>query len=193
MNITEFSQELLKIYEDMSAAFAGHQKNSGLHCLTGCGQCCNNPEVEASVMEMVPLAIRVYQEGKLDYWLDRLEKNQQAHCVHYQSHSPDGSKGMCGVYGERPSLCRMFGVAGHFNKKQEVTLSICKLIKAEYPELTETRLKEAGSSNVPMMVTWSYRMAELDPSLIQDKLPINHAFHRALEKIALYAQYQPLN
>jgi hypothetical protein len=33
-----------------------------------CGKCCNNPEVEASVIEMLPLALRMYDEGKLEFW-----------------------------------------------------------------------------------------------------------------------------
>lgn len=192
MNITDFSQELLKIYEDMSASFAGYQNESGLLCLSGCGKCCLNPQVEASMQEMIPLALKVFREGKLEEWLVKMDNNEQEHCVHYQSHSADGSKGQCGVYGERPSLCRMFGVSGYFDKNHAITLSICKLIKEEYPELTKQRLRETSEEKTPMMSTWSYRLSNLDPALIQEKLPINQAFKQALEKIALYAQYQHL-
>jgi Fe-S-cluster containining protein len=189
MNIREFSQDLQKIYDDMWKTFSQYQSASGLYCLEGCGKCCNNPEVEASVLEMFPLALRILDENKLEEWLDKLENSNQAHCLMYEPHSPDGSKGQCGVYKERPSLCRMFGVAGFYNKHREVTLSVCKLIREKYPDLTKLRESEV-SSETPMLVTGSYLLANLDPALIQDRMPINLALKKALERVALYAQYQ---
>jgi len=190
MNIRDFANELQNIYDDMWKDFSSFQRGSGLHCLEGCGKCCNNPEVEASVLEMLPLALRMFDENRLDEWLEKLENPSQEHCLMYEPHSPDGSKGGCGVYKERPSLCRMFGVSGFYNKHREVTLSVCKLIREKYPELTASREKEVNPDKTPMLVTWSYRMAQLDPALIQDKMPINQAFKQALEKVALYALYQ---
>ena len=189
MNIREFSQDLQKIYDQMWEAFSQYQAASGLNCLVGCGKCCNNPEVEASVLEMFPLALRILDENKLEEWLDKLEEPAQDHCLMYEPHSPDGSKGQCGVYKERPSLCRMFGVAGFYNKHHEVTLSVCKLIREKYPDLTKVRESEV-SDKTPMLITWSYRLAQIDPGLIQDRMPINLALKKALERIALYAQYQ---
>ena len=189
MNIREFSQDLQKIYDQMWEAFSKYQAASGLNCLVGCGKCCNNPEVEASVLEMFPLALRILDENKLEEWLDKLEEPAQDHCLMYEPHTPDGSKGQCGVYKERPSLCRMFGVAGFYNKHQEVTLSVCKLIREKYPDLTKIRESEV-SDKTPMLITWSYRLAQIDPGLIQDRMPINLALKKALERIALYAQYQ---
>ena len=189
MNIREFSQDLQKIYDQMWDAFSQYQAASGLNCLVGCGKCCNNPEVEASVLEMFPLALRILDENKLEEWLDKLDNSSQDHCLMYEPHTPDGSKGQCGVYKERPSLCRMFGVAGFYNKHQEVTLSVCKLIREKYPDLTKIRESEV-SDKTPMLITWSYRLAQIDPGLIQDRMPINQALKKALERIALYAQYQ---
>jgi hypothetical protein len=107
----------------------------------------------------------------------------------YEPHSPDGSKGQCGVYKERPSLCRMFGVAGFYNKHREVTLSVCKLIREKYPDLTKTRESEV-TEQTPMLAHWSYSLMQLDPALIQDRMPINEALKKALERVALYALYQ---
>ena len=190
MNIREFSQNLQNIYDEMWLSFSTYQKDSGLNCLEGCGKCCNNPEVEASVFEMIPLALRMLDENKLEYCLDKIENSTQEHCLMYEPHSPDGSKGQCGVYKERPSLCRMFGVSGFYNKHREVTLSVCKLIREKWPDLAKQRDQEVSEEKTPMLVTWSYRLAQLEPALIQDRLPINQAFKGALEKVALYAQYQ---
>lgn len=191
MNIRAFCENLQSIYDEMWKSFSDYQKASGLHCLEGCGKCCNNPEVEASVLEMLPLALRMYDTGELEVWLEKLASSSQAHCLMYQPHSPDGSKGQCGVYRERPSLCRMFGVSGFYNKHREVTLSVCKLIREQYPELTKIREAEV-SDQTPMLANWSYQLANLDAALIQERMPINKAFRLALEKIAFYAQYQTL-
>jgi Fe-S-cluster containining protein len=190
MNIRKFSQELQEIYDEMGAKFSDYQKASGLYCLEGCGKCCTNPELEASVLEMFPLALRIMDENKLEEWLDKLENPVQDFCLMYEPHSEDGSKGRCGAYKERPSVCRMFGVAGYYDKHHEITLSVCKLIREKYPELTKTWESEASPEKTPMLVTWSYRMAQIDPALIQDRMPINQALKKALERVALYAQYQ---
>jgi hypothetical protein len=84
----------------------------------------------------------------------------------------------------------MFGVSGFYNKHREVTLSVCKLIREKYPELTKTREGEVSEEKTPMLITWSYRLAQIEPALIQDRMPINQAFKAALEKVALYALYQ---
>jgi Fe-S-cluster containining protein len=190
MNIREFAIELQNIYDDMGSSFANFQKNTGLNCLEGCGKCCTNPDIEASVLEMLPLAVRLNDENKLDEWLEKLENPAKDSCLMFESHNENGTKGMCGAYKERPSVCRMFGVAGYFDKHHEVTLSVCKLIREKYPELTQTRTAEATAENTPVLVNWSYRMSEIDPALIQDRMPLNQALKLALEKVALYAQYQ---
>jgi len=190
MNIREFSQDLQNIYDEMGITFARYQQASGLYCLEGCGKCCSNPEVEASVLEMFPLAIRILDENKLEEWLEKLENPDHDYCLFYQSHSADGSKGSCGAYKERPSVCRMFGVAGFYNKHHEITLSVCKLIREKYPELTKIREAEATEDKTPMLMPWSYSLMQLDPALIQDRMPLNQALKKALERIALYALYQ---
>lgn len=190
MNIREFSQDLQKIYFEMGTTFSNYQKASGLHCLEGCGKCCMKPEVEASMLEMIPLALRIYDEGELEEWLDKIESATQEHCLMYECHSLDGSLGRCTAYAERPSLCRMFGVAGFYNKHHEIKLSVCKLIQEKYPVILSAQESLVQEGSTPSLINWSYRLAQMEPALIQERLPINQALKRALEKVALYAQYQ---
>jgi uncharacterized protein len=193
MNIKEFAQNLQALYDEMSDVFSHYQSQTGLKCLSGCGQCCNNPEVEASYLEMLPLALKIYEENKLEEWLEELTNNSSASCLMYQPHSEDRKLGQCGAYKERPSLCRMFGVSGYQDKYQKVILSICKHIKAENPELAQSVESQASSENTPLMIQWSYRLVQLDPALVQQRVPINQALLRALEKVALYAHLMNLN
>lgn len=183
MNIRDFAFNLQKVYEEMSATFSAYQSGTGLNCLSGCGRCCMNPEIEASVLEMIPFALKVYDQGQLDDWLLKIESNPRPYCILFQDGEIPG-KGACQSYNERPSVCRMFGVAGTLNKHREITHSICKYIKEAYPE------GAIPSEKTPLIPVWSARLASLDPELVTKKFPINVAIKKALEKIALYAQYQ---
>lgn len=191
MNIREYSVNLLKIYDELGTTFSDYQKGAGLHCLPGCGRCCNNPDIEASMWEMIPLAFKFYQEGKLEEWIEKLEKTPQDTCLLFVPESQDRTKGKCGAYTERPLVCRLFGVAGHYNKHHNVTLSICKYIKQEYPDLAKIVEGEATEENTPMLSQGSFKLTQLDPQLIQNRMPVNQALKLALEKVALYAQYHP--
>lgn len=190
MNLTKFSEDLLKIYKEMDHTFSSFQAGTGLNCLNGCGKCCTNPEIEASPLEMIPLALSIFKEGKLEIWLEKLETNQKNSCLLYEATTPDGSKGKCGAYWGRPSVCRMFGVAGYFDKNHKVTLSVCRLIKEAQPELTQKMRENVSLEETPIIANWSQQLASLDPRIIQEKRPINESFYLALQRVALYAQYQ---
>jgi Fe-S-cluster containining protein len=183
MNIREFSLNLQKVYNEMSKAFIEYQLSTGLHCLSGCGRCCLNPEIEASVLEMFPLALRIYEEGKAEEWLDKLENNTQESCLLFQSFGE--GQGFCGSYNERPAICRMFGV-GATDKHQKVRHSICKYIKETADNLPEANEK------TPLISEWNTKLGNLNPELIRERKPINLAIKEAILKVALYAQYQDL-
>ncbi len=185
MNIRDFTFKVKKIYDEMAETFSTYQSNSGLSCLPNCGRCCQNPEVEASMLEMLPFAMKIYDEGKMDEWLLKLETTSQKHCLLFVPTGGEG-QGQCGSYQERPSVCRMFGVAGTFNKHHEVTLSICKYIKESHPNPI------APIPSTPLIPDWSSRLSTIDPDLTQKKVLMNEAMLKALEHVAFYAQYQKL-
>jgi Fe-S-cluster containining protein len=183
MNIREFAFNLEKVYEEMSSTFSLYQKNTGLQCPSGCGRCCTNPGIEASVLEMIPFALKIYDQGQLEEWIQKLEERINPQCVLLQMDQASG-KTKCLSYHERPSVCRMFGVAGTYNKHQEITLAICKLLKELNTELPRP------SEATPLIPHWTAKLTALDPELSKNKLPINLAMKGALEKIAFYTQYQ---
>ena len=189
MNIREFSQNLSKLYEEMSDSFSAYQGKTGWSCPPGCGRCCMRDQVDASPFEMIPMALKIYDEGQLDVWLTRLESFDSNRCPLLMPGAIEG-QGKCEEYENRPSICRMFGVAGQFNKKREAVLAICKHLREEYEITDTTPPSSLGES--PKASDWSYKMASLDPKLIQDMMPIPQALKLALEKISFYAQYQNL-
>lgn len=189
MNIRELAFNLQNTYADMAKAFTDFQAKSGLPCLAGCGRCCLNPEIEASTLEMLPFAIKVYDEGKLDYWLSRMEELDQNFCALFEG-DPNSGQGKCSQYLERPAICRMFGVAGTFDKKQMPQLSVCKHIREADPAKTKSIEQQIPSNEIPSIAQWYSQLSSMGDSQLQVKMPINLAIKSALEKLALYAQYQ---
>lgn len=184
MNIKEFSHNLKNLYQEMSSTFSHYQASQNLNCVLSCGgKCCQNPEIEASIYEMLPMALKIYEEGSLEDWIVKNETAEQNFCLVY-----DQASGKCGRYEDRPSICRMFGVAGYRNKREEITLSICKYIKEAY-NISEVPVG-LSPAETPLMKNWFSKLAALDPKLTQDRLPINQALYHALMKVALCAQYQ---
>ncbi len=171
----------------MSEAFSSYQTKTGWNCIAGCGRCCLNPDVEATPLEMLPMAFKLHEEGVLEEWLTKLETSPKKHCL---AHVPGKEpwQGKCGQYETRPSLCRMFGVAGYYDKNHSLTLSVCRDIKDAY-QITEMP-KNLSRDEVPMMSDWSLKMNALHPELLHHKMPINQALHAALMKVSLYAHYQ---
>ena len=185
MNIREFTFNLKNVYDQMAETFSAYQSKTKLACLKSCGRCCLNPEVEASALEMLPLALKFYDEGRLDEWLLKLENSSQSHCLLFVATGPDG-EGHCGSYLERPSVCRMFGVAGTFDKHHQVTLSICKFIREVNPDLP------TPDASTPLIPDWSSKLTSVEPHLLQRKVPMNQAIKEAIEFILFYAQYQKI-
>ena len=187
MNIREIDRKLAKVYEDMSETFGNFQKQTGLSCLAECGRCCVNPDIETSVLEMIPFALKVYDEGKIEEWLEMVQTDEQKICLLFAPRGQNGL-GSCSSYQQRPSICRMFGVAATFNKHHQKTLSICKYIREDQPDLTDATIKEIPH-DAPMIPVWFSQISAIDPDLARERFPINLAMQKALEKIAFLSQY----
>lgn len=190
MSIRDFELKLQTLYREMSETFSSYQSSTGLACLSGCGRCCLNPDVEASTLEMIPFALHILDTGLMDEWLIKTESKTSQPCLLFKGDSE--GQGQCGSYEHRPAICRMFGVAGYYDKEHQATLSVCKFIKEKYPTQTQDLKDLALLTNTPMLSFWNSKMSDLDPHLIQKRMPINEAIHSALEKVSLYAQYQGL-
>lgn len=191
MNIIETVFKLQEILDEMGETFSGFQKESGLHCLPGCGKCCLFPDVESTLLECLPLALKIYREGKLEEWIERAEKSD-AVCIAWEGNRETGA-GKCTEYTVRPSICRLFGASGYFDKNHQVSLSVCKLIKETYPEVLKKVSEGRTSDNTPMISSWYTRIQSLNTGDLMARRPINEAILEALRLIGFYAQYQSLD
>jgi uncharacterized protein len=188
MNLRSISFDLMDLYQEMEQAFSDTQKRSTLLCPTGCGYCCKTPTVEATVMEMIPMAISLMEQGIAEDVYERIQNENPQTCILYEDHG--GKQGRCTQYATRPSLCRLFGVAGVYSKNHEITLSICKELKAHYPERLPL---DPQSLNPSMMSEWSSRLYALHPELSKESQPISISLGKALEKVMLYTRLNESN
>jgi len=180
MNIKEFSFQLQSLYDEMAKTFGDFQRKSELPCLPECTKCCLNPEVEATPLEMIPMALAIFESPDFEIIYEKLSLSENLPCL-----MMDGKK--CTRYEQRPSVCRMFGVAGYFDKNHQKSLSVCKIIKEAHPEkYSKTLLLKDPST--PMMADWFSRLKSLHPQIDQNRQSLNSALKIALEKIALWYQ-----
>jgi Fe-S-cluster containining protein len=191
MDIREFSRNLLALYEEISSTFNAYQRSSKLPCIQGCGKCCLNPEIEASTWEMIPLALKLYDEGLAEKYLDELNLQIPQTCILHVKTNEFGA-GFCGQYLSRPSVCRMFGASGYHDKHGALELAICKYIKEENSDEAISAQNNIQTSPPPFINEYAYRLMQLHPELITQKKPINLAIKEALERILMLLSYQAL-
>ncbi len=191
--LRDLALEVLNEYQLLSEEFGSYQAQAGLHCLSGCGACCNNPQVEASVLEMLPLALHLFDTGQAEHYLKQMQDSGGFACHLFERHSLDGLKGACSVYEWRPGICRMFGVAGYRSKTDVPTLSVCSTIKNQMPAKYADALIAVTTSSPPMLTHGRQRIAKIDYALGEKLMPINQALVAALEKVLMQAAYSQVN
>lgn len=188
MNIRETVFNLQKVFDEMAGTFDRFQNETELHCLPGCGKCCLTPDIESTVLESLPTALKIYREGKLDEWIEKLEK-AGSRCSLWVGNEATGA-GKCTSYETRPSVCRMFGAAGTFDKNHKVSLSVCRPIRNHIPDLVQKVSVGRTMENTPMIPHWYTQIQSLGSPEIMVPRPINKAILEALQLVGFTYQYQ---
>jgi Fe-S-cluster containining protein len=188
--LRQLSAQVELVFADIGEVYARYQQQRGLFCRSGCGECCLHPGIEATVLEMLPLAFELVDSGAAEQTLDALAAHQSDGCFFYQRHSDDGKMGMCSVYQKRPGICRLFGAAGYNGREGEVQLSVCKNIKADHPAAYNDTIIALESDPPPMIRNGKEQIRQLDYELGGMNFPINEAMRQALEKVLFEQYYQ---
>jgi len=178
---------LFRVYRDLDKKTAAFQKASGLGCRKGCGQCCDNPDVETSILEMMPVAIDLWQKNTAGAWLDKVESlNGRGRCVFYEPHPFSAGQGRCTIYPLRPLICRLFGFSARLSKTGKPVLVTCRVIKTDQSGQYTDALKQIeGGAKIPVMPHFSSQVAGLNLMDGARQLPINTALRLALERVGL--------
>jgi len=177
--------KLLEVYDQLDASIMHFKRAAGLDCAAYCRECCGTPaeNVEASIFEVLPLSIYLWQKGEAEYWLQKIRQSDaQSPCVLY---NPDPSlqpESGCSVYMWRPLVCRLFGFSAMLNKHGKPVVMLCKYMKRLDPGL-ERRIQSMidRGLNIPINSYYAQKISLINPSLGQIRYPINEALRRALE------------
>ena len=179
-----------QLFAEADKEIAAFRKQSGLYCLPGCGKCCTYPDVEATVLEFIPLAWHLHETGEADkLWLVTKTKPDSV-CVMFTELGRPG-KGQCSDYLYRGMICRLFGYAAVRDKYGKPRLSTCKIIKESQAEAVETVKRE--DIEAPLFSRYYSRLEAIDWELASRFLPVNKAIREALSYILQYKAYESLN
>lgn len=191
MNLQEKSQEVRRVFDDLDIEIRAFIGASNLSCIPGCGFCCSNPKVSASVLEFLPLAFDLYEKGKAEKALELLEqKGEQDFCILYKSMSHDNALGFCSDYNNRGMICRLFGSASRKNKEGKKEIITCKKIKEGKKDWYEKASKAVNEDMTVPSSSGAYsQLYNIDFQLTAEQMPINQAIKKAIEAVLTFKYY----
>lgn len=191
MNLQDKALEVRQVFDELGEEIKSYLEESKLTCFSGCGFCCSNPKVNASVMEFLPLAFKLSNEGKAESFLEKLETAENDYCVLYKKTSEDGQAGFCSDYQNRGLICRLFGTSSRKNKYNENELLVCNKIKIGKQKHFQKVSEEINKGmSVPSGVNNYSKLTNIDFDLTSAQFTINIAIKKALEEVLRFEFYQ---
>lgn len=186
----DVSATLRKAFARIDAKTAAAKAASGFQCPPGCGKCCTSPFVEATEIECVPLARALVEQGRASAVLERIRLAESNTCVIYEPTTPDGSKGQCGMYEQRPGLCRLFGFSGRKSDQGLPEWAACAHMREQTAPDMEAALQEPPPACMPIIADEMFALrSNSGRADEQTPLRINEALRRALSKEFTRAMY----
>jgi len=180
---------LFSLYQELDQEIAQFKAHSGLNCRESCGLCCLRPseEILCTLLELIPVARDLFQEGLASLvWEQAQKAGGESRCVFYEPQPESPFAGRCGRYTVRPLLCRLFGFSGFRDKRSRVLLTASRVMKEDFPEVVKKAQESMDEGlAIPLSSDWATRLAGIDPSLTQERMPLNVALMRAIEWVAL--------
>lgn len=185
--IKEKIDQLRVLYTEVDDRTAAFQRASGLNCPPGCGLCCRSTKVEATILEMLPLAETLHNgAGGID-WMEKLDAcKAEKPCLFFQPDPIVSTDGHCRVYALRPLVCRLFGYAAFRDKNGTRKTTGCRRMR--HPMTDDPERDSRWGDTAPAFVDYSIRISTLYPELGSRLFPINFAAYAAFEKYALWAR-----
>jgi Fe-S-cluster containining protein len=191
MSIYHKVQAVEKVFNSLEKELASFKNATDLKCLSGCGLCCHNPEINATPIEFLPFAYDLYKKGIAYEWLDNAEKESLNLCRIFRPLLKDGDVGFCGHYKFRGLICRLFAFSASKDKEGQPKLATCKTIKTNFPnEYTNAVEHIEAGRKVPIMSDYYHQIRSIDPDLGRQLLPINEAIKEALKVVLSYYAYR---
>lgn len=178
-------------YAALDEDLAQFQAKAKYGCISGCSKCCHSPNIEATILELLPLAFNLYKENTAEKVYDKLlAHNADALCALYEPVLTGTRKGACSEYSYRALVCRLFGSSFTRDKIGLPVLLTCKDIKAEYPVAhEEITLSAQAGLMVPVANNYYNQLTDIDYHLTMRQYPINEAMRLAIEMVLNHFHY----
>ena len=138
---------ILDIVREISAAYEAIDRksvlvklSSGIRCPVGCGLCCESTAVEATVSEVLPLALELYSRRRAEAVHRAIEEKELRNdpvCLFYRpqgNEKPRQKAGACSIYPFRPLVCRLFGFSARRDRHGHLEFCPCREMKRIDPE-----------------------------------------------------------
>ena len=182
--LRELADRVMVLYGEVDRQTAVFAALSGLHCPGGCGDCCRSEQVEATVLEMLPLAFHLFSTRQAELLIKRLEKDPDVkQCLLYQADFCRQGMWGCSQYPHRGLVCRLFGFAGSRDRTGKPQLAQCKVMKTVEGTVA---IENLPVGVMPLFSETGMRITSLNPTLGTERLPINRAILNSLYKAGIY-------
>lgn len=171
-------------YKELDHDLLTYQNEAKYQCLTGCSRCCHSPNIEATVLELLPLAFHLYKENLANHFYEQLDQHLSPLCVLFEPINAIVRKGACAQYEFRPMVCRLFAFSFTRNKFGKPTLLTCKEIKTNYVDACNFVSERVNQGmEVPMATNYYTSLSAIDHHLTRTSYPINEAMRLAIELV----------
>lgn len=182
------------LFNKLDLEISEFQNKSQLHCLTGCGNCCTYPTIEASPLEFLPWAFYLFLNGKAEDTLKTLNsKEKQSICRIYSPlNLVDNTMGSCSNYKYRGLICRLFGYAATNDKYGKQRFVTCKIIKENQPNLYQDNIEAISNGlYIPLFTDYYMQLSQIDFNMGNVITSVNKALKLAIEEVLQYYAYRP--
>jgi Fe-S-cluster containining protein len=192
MKLSTKVRQVEQMFDRLDHQIDQFRKKSGLKCISGCGACCQKPDIEATILEFLPLAHHFYKQGKLEELFHQVEQDpQNPLCILFKPFITGMDQGFCSAYAQRGLICRLFGFSASKDKNGKPVLATCRKIKENFRETYEKVVADIKSGlEVPIISNSYYTLSGIDFTLSQKFYPINQAIRFAAEVIYIHYFYR---
>lgn len=174
-----------EIFREVDRAADRFRALTRIRCPDCCGECCTRSKVEATTVEMMPLALDLWEKGEADFWLERISGAlDNPSCVFYRPDPENPLKGRCIIYEMRPLICRLFGFSMTRNKHGRAEYGGCRVVKQNDPEMYRNAIELLSTVQSSSVCTdFGIRITGLDPGASGARMPINRAASTAIARL----------
>jgi Fe-S-cluster containining protein len=176
----------MKAFADISSEYSTFQNKNSLSCASGCGKCCFKSDIYCTPLELLPLALDLFERGEAESILEKCLNHEADHCMFMSITDLKAGKGQCTEYEFRPLICRTFGVAGKHAKDRQVSFSVCTTLKeTNTKNYSELLTRKFENDDIPFIDKSKNKLSCLDPHFLGEEFPINKALAILLDKLLL--------